>query len=237
MAVDSTGNVIPIYFNLVQNNTITNTLWGIVIQNDGVSGEIGDAGSVVRFNHINIPSNSLAAFFLKDCDTQGSMFLLILEGNTVVSAQVAVVVTDSGTATTYLTLSDNSFNLGSAAAAGSTALDILQSLMLTQSDNTFTGFAEIDGGSVTPTILSPIAAAPGTQFPLIAALNGATSSPPTGGSGTTTTTTSAGKPKHHAKQQKAAAAPLEFAAVAATSTNNLKFSSKTPGNDAALLAD
>jgi hypothetical protein len=154
----------------------------------------------------------------------------------VVSAPVALVVTDSGTASTYLTLSDNTFSLGSAAAAGSTALDILQSLMLTQSDNTFTGFAETDGGNVTPTILSPVAATPGTQFPSATALNGVTPQTPAGGSGSTTTT--GGKPKHHAKQQKAAAsaAPLEFAAVTTTNTNNLKLNSKTPGIDATILA-
>jgi hypothetical protein len=151
-------------------------------------------------------------------------------------------VPDDQTAPTYLTLSDNSFSLGSAAAAGSMGIDESEILMLTEAGNTFTGFAQTDGGTINPTILSPVAAAPGTQFPPTTAFNGTTSSPPAGGSGSASGSgsgaTSSGKSKSHPKKRNSAiaSAPLDFAAVSTTPTNNLKFSSTTPGNDAAVLA-
>jgi hypothetical protein len=231
VALDSGGNVLPVYFNLFQNNTITGTESGIWIGNDAVSNQIGNVGTVFRFNNISSLSPGFAAILLRDVDTQGSPVLVILEGNTVSGAPVALEVADSGTAPTYLTLSDNSFSLGSAAATGSIGLDIFQTLMLTQDGNTFTGFALTDGGTFAPTNLPAIVPAAGTLFPSTTALDGA--------SGTTTTTPPT-KSKTHPKRQTsttAAAASLTFAAVTATPTNNLKLGSTTPGNDARVLAD
>jgi hypothetical protein len=242
VALDSGGNVIPDYFNLFQNNTITGTESGFWLGNEGPSNEIGNVGTVDRFNNITIASPGLAAFYLKDADNLGSPFYLIIEGNTVTGAPVALEVVSSVTGPTYLTLSDNTFSLGSTAPAGSIVLDASQSLMLTQADNTFTGYAQTDGGTVIPTILSPVVAASGTQFPSTTGFNSTTSPPSAGGSGSSSGsgsgTTSSGKTKTHTKKRNSAtvAAPVEFAAVTTSPTNNLKFSSTTPGNDAAVLA-
>jgi hypothetical protein len=261
------GNVMPAYFNLFQNNTITNTESGIWLGNSGMSDEIGNVGTVFRFNDISELSPGFAAILVRDTDDSGLPFYLIVEGNTVSSAPVALEVADLGTAPTYLTLVGNTFSLGSAAAAGSIALDVEQTLVLTQAGNSITGFAETDGGSVTPSILSPLVAAPGTQFPPTNALDGTNNSTPAGGSGsgssgattgggsssgttgttgTKTTTTGSGKSKHHAPKHTPAApaavvtfAPASFAAAtaAATTTNQLKFPPIPAGIDATLLDD
>ncbi len=233
-AQNSGGNVIPDYFNLFQNNAITNTQTAISVWNSAVSGQIGNVGTVIRDNQIN--TASLAAILLGDDDAQASPFFVIVQGNTAANLPVGLAMVNDGTAPTYLTLIDNSFSRGSAAAAGSIALDITQNLMLTQTDNTFAGFAQTDGGSVTPTILSPVVAAAGTQFPSTTGLNATTSATPIAGS--SSGTTSSGKSKNHTKKQNATtvAAPVEFAAATIT-TNNLKFNSTAPGNDAAVLSD
>jgi hypothetical protein len=242
-AQNSSGNVMPNYFNLIQNNTITNVGTGISIWGSGVTGQIANVGSVARFNTVS--TASLTGFFL---NAQLSSFYVIVEGNDVTGSPTGLdlenttTVPDDQTAPTYLTLSDNSFSLGSAAAAGSMGIDESEILMLTEAGNTFTGFAQTDGGTINPTILSPVAAAPGTQFPPTTAFNGTTSSPPAGGSGSASGSgsgaTSSGKSKSHPKKRNSAiaSAPLDFAAVSTTPTNNLKFSSTTPGNDAAVLA-
>ncbi|MGD0766814.1 MAG: glycosyl hydrolase family 28-related protein [Tepidisphaeraceae bacterium] len=269
VALDSGGNVMPAYFNLFQNNTITNAESGFWVENDGTSNEIGNVGSVFRFNHISMLSPGYAGILLRDYDyfgsrdgdTSGSPFYLIFEGNIVSSAPVALDVANFGTATTYLTLVDNTFSLGSAAAAGSIGLDVAQSLVLTQAGNSITGFAVSEGGSVTPTILSPIVAAPDTQFPPTTGLDGTTTSTLAGGSGsvtsgatmagsstssttgTQTTTNRSGKSKHKGGKQTvatpAAVVTLQsvpFAAATAIMPNLLKFPPMLEGIDAAVLS-
>jgi len=260
VALDSGGNVIPIYFNLIQNNTITNTESGVWLQNDGTSNEIGNVGSVFRFNNISGLSPGFAAILLRDSDNSGSPFYLIIEGNIITSVPVGLEMADEGTAPTYVTLSDNSFALGSAAAAGSIGLDVNQPLMLTEAGNTFTGFAESDAGTLTPTILSPITGSSTPELPSLIALEGsilpegssgsaptvsagtdsatASGGSNTGSTSTTTTKTSPGKSKYAKPKQSSTnpTAALAFAAVTTTTTDKLKIASTTPGNDAAVLA-
>jgi len=280
VALDSGGNIVPIYFNLFQNNTITNVEAGIWLQNDGTSNEIGNVGSVFRFNNISNLTPGFAGIILRDVDTSGSPYYVIVEGNTITNTAVSLEVANSGTASIYLTSSNNTLSLGSATYTGSIGLDDLQSLMLTEAGDTFTGFAQNGAGTFTPTVLPPIAIAPGTVLPSTTALNGTgTGGSGSGGSGSggsgsggsssgsggTTTKPSSGKSKHHAKTQSsttevtavevappstvtvtateasATATPavfavMRFAAVTATTTEKLKISSATPGNDAAILA-
>ena len=151
-AQPGSGYVIPIYFNLIENNTITNTQNGIAVWNNGTSGQIGAVGNIVRDNQIN--TASATAILSGDVDSQGSPFYVIAEYNTAVNVPMGVEVGPDGTATTYLFLWDDSFDLGSAAASGSAAVMADQGLVLTQLGNTFTGFEETYAGTVTPDIIS-----------------------------------------------------------------------------------
>jgi len=156
-ALDSGGNVQESYFNLLQNNTITNVQIGMILENDGTSGQIGMLGVIARDNQINTESGE--AFLLRDqLDTGNQHFYLILEGNTATNEPVGITIGTPGTAATNLLLDSNTFVLGSAAAGGP-AISVEAPLVLTQEGNTFTGFAQMFGGTVTPTITSPFAAA------------------------------------------------------------------------------
>lgn len=229
--LDGSGNVLPDYFNVIQNNTINDALVGVLVWNDGTSDEIGNVGAAIRFNQINLPSANSIAFYLRDVDTQGSPFYLIIEGNTVTAAAIGVDILDFGTAPTYLTLSNNSFALGAAPAAGSIGLDVTQPLVLTQSGDSFTGYAQTDGGTMTAAAMSPVAAP--SQILSTTALDGTTS---TGTTPPTTTTTTSGTTKHRTRNSSSTtSAAATFAAV----TNNpttLQFSSAKIGTDATFLA-
>jgi polygalacturonase len=150
-ALDVDGEVDPSFFNIFQNNTITNVQAGIVIENDGTSGQIGMLGAIVRDNQINGASSE--AFSFDDQLDQGNRhFYVIVEDNTVINTPVAISISNVGDATTNLVLNANTFSLGSAAAADSAALSVGRGLILTEEGNTFTGFQQMFDGTVTATI-------------------------------------------------------------------------------------
>jgi len=261
---DTGGVFAPSYFDLFQNNSITNTEAGFWIGNNGSSNLTGNVGSVFRFNDINGLTPGFAAFLLRDGEASGSPLYLIIEGNAVTGAPVALEVADSGTTPIDLTLSDNSFTLGAAAYADSIGFEDLQPLVLTEAGNTFTGFADADEGTFTPTILLPTAGPSVTELPSLIALEGlilsqddsgsdptvspdaiseggsniATGGSNTASNSTTTTESSSGKSKPAKAKQSSKNAPAAaaFAAVPTTKIDKLKIDSARPKNDADVLA-
>jgi hypothetical protein len=155
---DNGGMLQPSYLNLLENNKITNVQIGIIIANDGLDGQTGNVGSIARDNQIT--SASEEAFFLRDEVDSGSQhFYVILEDNTTTDEPVGVWISNVGTNTTNLTLNSNSFSLGSGDASGAAAIIVDEGLVLTQEGNTYTGFPETVGGTVTPMIEAAVATA------------------------------------------------------------------------------
>jgi hypothetical protein len=166
-ALDESGQVDPSFFNLFRNNTITNVQTGIVIENDGTSGQIGMLGAVVRDNQITGASDQ--AFLFRDQVDHGNQhFYLIVEENTATNDPVGVSISNLGTATTNLVLNDNTFSLGSAAKTGSAAINVGEGLVLTEAGNSITGFGQTFNGTVTATIATAHLAGGNTvQLPAI----------------------------------------------------------------------
>jgi hypothetical protein len=163
--------VLPAYFNLIQNNTVTNGQYGILIRDNAIGSQIATIGTVIRNNTVNTAST--AAIELCDLSSLATPFYVIAEYNTATNVPAGVDIVHEATATTYLVLNSDSLTLGSAAFSGSAAVSVNQLLVLVQQNNTFSGFQVTYGGSVAPTIASTPQAQP-VSFPALQSSVGAT---------------------------------------------------------------
>ena len=157
-ALDSGGEVQPSYFNLFENNTVSNVQAAMVIDDDDTNGQIGMVGVILRNNQVNNASEE--AFLLRDIlDSGNQHFYMILENNTATNVPAGVTIGNIGTAATNLVLDNNSFSRGSAPGSGASAINVDQGLVLTQQGNTFTGFPKTFGGTFTPTVTTAVSSA------------------------------------------------------------------------------
>jgi hypothetical protein len=164
-------DVLPCYFNTIQNNTISNSVEGIWISTEGTSGEMGEVGDIVRANQIN--TASVAAFLYLDY-TLRNPFFSIIEYNTANNVPIGFDLINEGTTTASLVLNGNSISLGSAAYAGSAALSINQPLVLSSQANTLSGFQNFYGGTTAPTLLAmPQVAAPNSPADAVGSVDAA----------------------------------------------------------------
>ncbi len=100
-ALDQSGKVDPSYFNLIQNNTITNVQTGMIIENDSTSGQIGMLGTIVRDDQVNNAA-SQGFWFDDEHDAGNQHFYVIVEGNMITNAPIAVSIRNVGSRTTNL---------------------------------------------------------------------------------------------------------------------------------------
>jgi hypothetical protein len=172
LSLNGTTDVLPCYYDLIQNNSVTNSLTGIWMSDMGTSGEMGEIGDIVRANQIN--TASVAAFTYADYSTLNNPFFSIIEYNTVTNSPIGFDLTNEGTATASLVLTGNSISLGSAAYSGSAVLSINQALVLSSQANTLTGFQNVYAGTTAPMLLSmPQVAAPTASSDLTGSVDAA----------------------------------------------------------------
>ena len=151
-SLPGTADPIPAYFNLLQNNSITNAQFGIVVAGQGMGNESGAVGNVVRDNTLNTISS--VAIHLSNNDTLSTPLFVIVEYNNAVNVPTGLDLSELTAATSYVALNDNTFTLGNAASAGSAALSVNQSVVLASQGNVYGGFHSTYAGTATPQIAS-----------------------------------------------------------------------------------
>jgi hypothetical protein len=164
-SLDFGGNSEPDYWNLYQSNTITNSVTGIVIANDGTGGQAGAFGDIARSNQITNMSNS--GFAISDDNaTQASEYYVILEDNTITNAKTAVWIVEAPyipvnpAAVTQLLLVGNTFVSGADTPAGAAAVDVNETADITQDGNTFENYPQSYAGDAASALLQPVFTAP-----------------------------------------------------------------------------
>jgi hypothetical protein len=167
----NTTNVMPVYFDVIRNNTVTNCQFGITARNNAIGTQLATVGTVIRGNSIN--TASVAAIMFADTDSLATPFDVILDYNTATNAPIGIELGQNGTATTFLVLDNNTMTLGSATFSGSSALSVSQPLVIVQQGNSFTGYQTTYGGTVAPTVASTPQAQPVSPPALQSSVGGA----------------------------------------------------------------
>lgn len=164
-SIDFEGNTEPSYWNIFENNSITNAIYGFTIGNDGTGGEVGALGVIARDNQI---TGAIAGAFLvyNNYDAKRNDFFATIEDNTASNIPVALLITIENYAPTdtagmaNILLDGNTFDLGTASPSGAYGIDADEITSVVSQSNDFENYPQLDGGTSAFTFAQPFSAAP-----------------------------------------------------------------------------